>query len=140
MLDLPNFKAAAVQAAPMFLNTDATVDKVCSLIAEAAANGAHLAAFPEVFVAAYPYWNCVMNPVEGSPWFEKLARSAIEVPGPEIRKIADATARHKINVVVGVNERNRYGIGTIYNTVVTISDEVASSGATASWCRLGQRS
>ena len=72
MRTLPTFKAAAVQAAPVFLDTDATVDKVCALIAEAAANGAALVAFPEVFVAGYPYWSWVMTPVEGSPWFQKL--------------------------------------------------------------------
>lgn len=123
MLDLPKFKAAAVQAAPVFLDTDATVDKVCSLIAEAAGNGARLVAFPEVFVAGYPYWSWLMNPLEGSPWFERLCRSAIEIPGPEIRKIAQAAARHRINVVIGVNERSRHGIGTIWNTLVTIADD-----------------
>ncbi|GAB6848369.1 MULTISPECIES: carbon-nitrogen hydrolase family protein [Paraburkholderia] len=123
MLELPQFKAAAVQAAPAFLQTDATVDKVCRLIEEAADNGARLVAFPEVFVAGYPYWSWIMNPVEASPWFEKLARSAIELPGPEIAKIAQAAARHRINVVIGVNERNRHGIGTLYNTVVTIADD-----------------
>ncbi|MFX5697179.1 nitrilase-related carbon-nitrogen hydrolase, partial [Acinetobacter baumannii] len=64
-----------------------------------------------------------MNPIEGSSWFERLVRSAIEIPGPEISTIAQAAARHQINVVVGVNDRNRHGIGTIYNTVVTISDD-----------------
>lgn len=123
MLNLPRFKAAAVQTAPVFLDTDATVDKVVRLIGEAADNGAKLVAFPEVFVAGYPYWSWIGNPVEGSPWFEKLVRSAIEIPGPEIAKIAAAAARHKINVVVGVNERNRYGIGTLYNTLVTIADD-----------------
>lgn len=123
MLELPKFKAAAVQTAPVFLDTDATVDKVIRLIAEAADNGAQLVAFPEVFVAGYPYWSWIGNPIEGSPWFEKLVRSAIEIPGPEITKIAQAAARHRINVVVGVNERSSKGIGTIYNTVVTISDE-----------------
>lgn len=123
MLQLPQFKAAAVQAAPVFLDTDATVDKVCALIDEAARNGARLVAFPEVFVAGYPYWNWLMNPIEGSAWFEKLARSAIEIPGPEIRKIAQAAARHRIHVVVGVNERSPTGIGTIWNTLVTLSDE-----------------
>lgn len=38
-------------------------------------------------------------------------------------KIAQAAARHHINVVVGVNERNPNGIATLYNTLVTISDE-----------------
>ncbi|CAM3357565.1 carbon-nitrogen hydrolase family protein [Paracidovorax anthurii] len=123
MLELPQFKAAAVQAAPVFLDTDATVDKACRLIAEAAGNGARLVAFPEVFVAGYPYWSWIANPIDASPWFERLARSAIEIPGPEIAKIAQAAARHKTHVVIGVNERSRHGIGTIYNTVVTIADD-----------------
>lgn len=123
MLNLPSFKAAAVQASPIFLDTDATVEKTCALIAEAANNGASLVAFPEVFISAYPYWSWVMNPVQGSPWFEKLCRSAIELPGPEIRRIAQAAKRHHINVVVGVNERSRFGVGTIYNTMVFINDE-----------------
>jgi nitrilase len=123
MLNLPKFKAAAVQAAPVFLDTDATVDKVCALIAEAAGQGARLVAFPEVFVAGYPYWSWVMNPIEGSAWFEKLARSAIEIPGPEIRKIAQAAARHRVHVVVGVNERSRTGVGTLWNTLVTIGED-----------------
>ena len=123
MLELPQFKAAAVQAAPVFLDTDATVDKACRLIAEAAGNGARLVAFPEVFVAGYPYWSWIANPIDGSPWFERLARSAIEIPGPEIAKIAQAAARHRTHVVIGVNERSRHGIGTIYNTLVTIGDD-----------------
>ena len=123
MLELPQFKAATVQAAPVFLDTDATVDKVCQLIAQAAQNGAKLVAFPEVFVAGYPYWSWIANPIDGSPWFEKLARSAIEVPGPEVGKICAAAARHRINVVIGINERASHSVGTLYNTLLTISDD-----------------
>ena len=43
-----------------------------------------------------------MNPVEASPWFEKLCRSAIELPGPEIRRIAQAARQHHVHVVMGV--------------------------------------
>ena len=140
MLNLPAFKAAAVQAAPVFLDTDATVDKACALISEAAGNGAKLVAFPEVYISAYPYWSWVMNPVEASPWFEKLCRSAIELPGPEIRRIAQAARQHRVHVVMGVNERSRHGVSTIYNTMVFISDEGASWAGIASWCRPGPRS
>jgi nitrilase len=122
MKHLIKFRAAAVQAAPVFLDTDATIDKVCRLIAEAAKEGATLVAFPEVFVSAYPYWSWVMNPIQGSPWFEKLCASAIEIPGPEIRRVAQTARANKINVVIGVNERSPVGIATIFNTVVTISD------------------
>src|SRR6218665_2834505 len=99
MLELPHFKAAAVQTAPVFLDTDATVDKVVRLIGEAAGNGARLGAFPGGFGSASPSGGWIGNPVEGSAWFEKLAHSAIEIPGPDIAKIAQAAARHRINIV-----------------------------------------
>lgn len=61
----PRFTAAAVQASPVYLDPDATVEKAVGLIHEAAAAGATLIAFPEVFVPGYPYWNWTMNPVKG---------------------------------------------------------------------------
>ena len=93
---------------------------VFCVINKAAGNGAQLVAFPEVFVAGYPYWNWIMTPVEGSPWFDKLCRSAIEIPGPEINRVAQAAREHGVHVVVGVNERSKTGVGTLYNTLVFI--------------------
>jgi nitrilase len=55
----PRFIAAAVQAAPVYLNRSATVDKACRLIREVGGAGARLAAFGEVFVPGFPYWNYV---------------------------------------------------------------------------------
>ena len=40
-------KVAAVQTWPVYMNLEATLDKTCALIAEAANNGAGLVAFPE---------------------------------------------------------------------------------------------
>lgn len=123
MLELPTFTAAAVQAAPVFLNTPATVDKACALIAEAAHNGATLVAFPEVFVSAYPYWNWIMNPVQGSRWFERLVKSAILVDGPEVAQLRQAARENGCVVVMGVNERAPYSLGTLYNTLLVIDDQ-----------------
>ena len=47
---------AAVQATPVFLDRDATVEKVVELTAKAAAEGAGLVVFPEAFVPTYPDW------------------------------------------------------------------------------------
>jgi aliphatic nitrilase len=123
MLTLPIVRVAAVQAAPVFLDTRATIAKACALIAEAAANGAEVIAFPEVFVPGYPYCNWIMTPVQGSSWFEKLCMAAIEIPGPEIALVAQAARQHGVHVVIGVNERSRHGIGTLYNTLVFIGPD-----------------
>jgi hypothetical protein len=53
---LPKFKAAAVQAAPVFLDREASIEKACSLIRKAGENGADLIVLPEVFIPGGPYW------------------------------------------------------------------------------------
>src|SRR6201984_2430418 len=123
MLKLPRFKAAAVQASPVFLDAGATAEKAASLVREAAANGAKLVAFPEVFVPGYPYWNWVTDPVTGSAWFEKLVRASVLVPGPEIDIVRKAARDSDCYVVLGVNERSPVSLGAIYNTLVFIGPD-----------------
>jgi aliphatic nitrilase len=123
MLKLPRFKAAAVQASPVYLNAGATAEKAASLVREAAANGAKLVAFPEVFVPGYPYWNWITDPVTGSAWFEKLDKASVLVPGPEIDLVRKAAQASECYVVLGVNERSPVSLGTIYNTLVFIGPD-----------------
>lgn len=117
---LPRFKAAAVQAAPVFLDAPATVRKARDLMLEAADHGAELVAFPEVFVPGYPYWNWTMTPIQGSPWFEELYLASVDLEGPEVRALRDAAREAGIVVVIGINERADAGLGTLYNTVLVI--------------------
>ena len=119
----PRFTAAAVQAAPVWMDTAATVNKACGLIREAAANGARLVAFPEVYVPAYPYWNWLMTPFEGSRFFRELYKQSILVPGEETQRLCDAARAHRCYVVIGVNERSPISMGTIFNTNLVIGSD-----------------
>lgn len=53
---LAKLTAAAVQAAPVLLDRDATVAKSCRLIEEAGDHGARVIGFPEGYIPAHPYW------------------------------------------------------------------------------------
>jgi nitrilase len=123
MLKLARFKAAAVQASPVFLDARATVDKAVSLIREAAKNAAKIVAFPEVFVPGYPYWNWITDPVTGGAWFERLVKASVLVPGPEIDAIRRAARDTETYVVIGVNERSPVSLGALYNTLVFIAPD-----------------
>ncbi|MFZ9629052.1 MAG: carbon-nitrogen hydrolase family protein [Ilumatobacteraceae bacterium] len=123
MSTIEPFVAAAVQAAPVFLDTPATLDRVESLAREAAASGARLIAFPEVFVPGYPYWNWTMTPPQGSAWFERLALAAIEVPGPATDRLGEIARSCNSYLVIGVNERAGHSVATLYNTVLTFAPD-----------------
>ncbi|MFE3502158.1 carbon-nitrogen hydrolase family protein [Kitasatospora sp. NPDC059160] len=122
-MDLPRFTAAAVQAAPVYLDPAATVDKAVALIREAAGRGAELVVFPEVFVPGYPYWNWTMTPVQGSPWYERLYRAAVDVPGPYVDALCSAARQAGVVLVIGVNERGRHSLGVLYNTLLIIGSD-----------------
>ncbi len=123
MTEYPIFKAAAVQASPVFMNVDATVDKACSLIREAADNGAKLVAFPEVFIPAYPYWSWIISPVEASGLFETLYKNSIAVDGPEVKRLCAEAKKNACYVVIGINEKDPQRMGTLFNTNLIIGPD-----------------
>lgn len=115
----PRFKAAAVMAAPVFLDRDATTEKACGLIAEASGAGAKLIAFPEVYVPGYPYWIWLMTPSQGAPYFLDLYKNAVEMHSPTVTKLGLAARAANAYVVIGINERDG---GTLYNTLLYFND------------------
>ena len=123
MIDFPTFKAAAVQAPPVYLDPAKTVDKACSLIREAAGNGAKLVALPEAYVPGYPYWNWIVPPPDGSRWFRRLYQASITVPGPEVDLLATTARDCGVVVVIGVNEHDPQRIGALYNTLLVIGSD-----------------
>lgn len=109
--------AAAIQATPVFLDRDATVERSEKLIHEAATNGAGLIVFPETFVPGYPDWVWRVPAWEGpsGELYERLLDNAVVVPGPATEAIGRAAKRAKAFVSMGVNEREPTG-STLYNT------------------------
>jgi aliphatic nitrilase len=115
-------RLAAVQAAPVFLNRDATVEKACALIREAGRQGARVIGFPEGFIPAHPYWFHFFPAVGplATDYAERLFNNAVEIPGPEIDALCDAAREANAYVVMGACERSRASQGTLYNSQVFI--------------------
>ena len=120
-MDFKKFKAATVQTSPVFLDVEKTIAKAISFVKEASANGAQLIAFPEVFVAGYPYWNWIMTPVQGSKWYEQLYKNSVAVTDESIKPLFKAAKDNNIHIVIGINERGT-SYGEIYNTNLIIDN------------------
>ncbi len=118
------FTIAAIQATPVFLDLEATVEKTCDLIAEAGRAGAKLAVLPEAFIPGYPLWVWFIPPGHTRPLREayaELHRNSVTIPSPETDRLCDAARRAGATVAVGINERNSEASGaTLFNTLLYI--------------------
>jgi nitrilase len=119
-----NVKVAVVQAAPVFFDREATVDKTCRLALEAAAQGAQLILFPEALIPAYPrglsFGTVVGSRTDaGRRTWERYWANAVEVPGPATEALGTAARQTGTYLAVGVIERDsRYSRGTLYCTLL----------------------
>ena len=88
----PKIKGAVVQAAPVFLDRDATVLKACQFIEQAADLGAQIVAFPECYIPAFPYWYEFYY--SGHPlimhFYKNLFKNAVTVPSTTTDQIGQA--------------------------------------------------
>jgi aliphatic nitrilase len=100
------FKVAAVQAAPVFLDMQATTEKAVSLIDEAGAQGVKLIAFPETWIPGYPWWIWLAAPAYGMPYFGRYHANSPVAGGPEDKALAEAAKRNDMHVVMGLSEKD----------------------------------
>jgi nitrilase len=123
---LRSVRVAAVQATPVILDAQATIEKAVRLIGEAAGDGAELIVLPETFVPLYPSgrWAKVAANFSGcDELWERLWLNSVDVPGPLVDELAAACERHAVHCVIGVNERESERPGSLYNTMLVIGPE-----------------
>lgn len=101
----PKFRVAAVQAAPVFLDVDASIDKAVALIAEAASNGAKLIAFGETWLPGYPWFIWLDSPAWGMQFIQRYHDNSLVYGSPEAERLAQAAKKHSIMVAMGLSEK-----------------------------------
>ncbi|WP_157219935.1 carbon-nitrogen hydrolase family protein [Flavisphingomonas formosensis] len=122
---MTQYKAAVIQAASVPFDAMASAQKAAALVREAAAGGALLAVFPEVFLGGYPKGDSFGAPVgmrkpEGRDAYRRYHEGAVDLAGPEIALIAEAVKETGLFVVIGCLERDG---GTLYCTALFLDGE-----------------
>lgn len=104
-------RVAAVQAAPVFLDLAASLDKLEEWTRKAAGEGAKIVAFPETWLPGYPAW--IDSSPEAAIWghagsralHARLMENAVVVPGPAAERLAILAREFEVTLVVGAHER-----------------------------------
>lgn len=99
-------KAAAVQASPVFMNLEASIDKAALLIEEAARNGAQLVAFPETWLPGFPWFIYLGTPADAFAYFPQYHANSLAVDSPPMRRLQGIVQRNGVTVVMGFSERD----------------------------------
>ncbi len=124
-------KVATVQLPSVYLDREACVRRACALIREAGANGAELVAFPEVWLAGYPYWSEGWE-AETERWVQGRVRfrdAAVTVPSEDTEAIGRAARDANVVVVLGCNELDaRPEADTLYNSLLFFNRDGALLG------------
>jgi nitrilase len=109
---------ACAQVEPVLFNRDATIGRIAEVAAEAAAKEARLVLFPEAFIPAYPsnrWVRFLAGGEDSKAAYAKLARSSLELPGPDSDRLGGVAREHGLWLALGANELDR---GTIYNALL----------------------
>lgn len=120
-------RACAVQAAPAFLDREATLAIVLERLQAAKDGGADLCVFPETFWPGYPFWVDITDASRFDDARQKRAyaqylEAAVTLDGGEFGTVVDRCRKLDLFVYLGVAERSESG-GSVYCTLVAIDPE-----------------
>ena len=120
-------RIAVVQAAPVLFDKEACLEKTLALMEKAAASGAELIVFPELFIPGYPFrmtfgFTVGSRTAEGRADWKRYYDASILVPGPETARLAEAAKRLGVYVSLGISERDAV-TATLYNSNLFIAPD-----------------
>ncbi len=121
--EFQDFTLAAVQAAPLYLDREASIEKACRLIAEAGARGSDLAVFGETWVPGYAAFAERPGNQKMGDVLKRFILNGVEVPSPATDALCRAARAAGTDVVTGVAERDSVTGGSIYATLLFIGRE-----------------
>jgi nitrilase len=126
MTSFGTVRIAAIQATPVILDAEASIDKAVGLLREAAREGAGLAVLPETFVPLYPSnaWAKAASDFSGfDGLWEELWENSVDVSGPHVERLVDTCRDTGLHAAIGVNEREDHRPGSLYNTLLLVGPE-----------------
>ncbi len=119
-------KVALAQISPVWLDKNATLQKIETTIKEATKEKAELVVFGEALLPGYPFWLALTN---GAAWDLKInkelhahyVRNAIQIEAGELDAICQLAKEHKIAIYLGMIERAKdRGGHSLYCSLVYI--------------------
>jgi aliphatic nitrilase len=114
------FKAAVVQAAPVFMDLDACIDKAITLIERASKENAKLVAFSEAWLPGYPLWVWLSPTAHNIKYFQRYHENSLVVGSEQFQRLGNAARDNNIYLSFGASERDH---GSLYLAQFLFSDK-----------------
>ena len=124
---MDKLKVGLAQMAPVWLNRDATLEKVISFINEAGEKGVDLIAFGEAIVPGYPFWieptcGARFNAKDQKEMHSHYMDQSVQIEAGHLDAVREAVKKNAVATYLGIIERakNRGG-HSLYCTMVYIN-------------------
>ncbi len=114
------FKAAVVQAAPVFMDLDACIEKAIGLIQRASREGAKIVAFSEAWFPGYPWWIWLSPTAHNVQHFQRYHENSLVVGSEQFKRLGQAAKDNNIFLSFGASERDH---GSLYLAQFLFSDQ-----------------
>ena len=116
-------RVAVIQAAPILMDRDASIEKAIGLIRRAGSKGAKLILFPEAFIPAYPRGlgfgtKVGSRTAEGKKDWLRYWKNAVAVPSEATNALGEAAKKADAYLIMGIIEKDGDHSGTLYCTML----------------------